>query len=286
MDSELVCKPKLDVVFKAIFTENPDLLSDFLSLVFETEISELHIINNDLLPEQFDEKFSRLDILIKTANGEKINVELQNSNEGNFKERSVFYCSKLYTSDLHSGKNYGEIAKTVCINILQFELFKGENYRSTVYPIIKETGEILTDRWKIIFFETPKLPDDLEKLKLTHNRLAYWLTFFTVATEEALQNMENLNDNQIKKAASVVRHMNADERMREIARTREDARLTERLSLAEAEQRGIALGEQRGIALGKKANSIDIAKALLAKKISLDIISSATGLSSSELLSL
>ncbi|MDR0903247.1 MAG: Rpn family recombination-promoting nuclease/putative transposase [Ruminococcus sp.] len=279
---ELVCKPKLDVVFKAIFTENPDLLADFVGLALETEIEDLQILNNDILPESYNEKFSRLDILVKTKGGEKINVELQNSNKGNFKERSVFYCSKLYTSDLQSGKDYSEIAKTVCINILQFNLFDSENYRSTVLPIIKETGETLTDRWKIIFFETPKFPEDIESLKVTKNRLGYWLTFFSVGTEEALVNVDNLNDKEIKKAVSVVRHMNADERMREIARNREDAWLAEKLSLAEAKKEGITTG----IELGEQNTMLRVAKNMLTERIAIDVIEKVTGLTQNELLSL
>ncbi|MDR0903670.1 MAG: Rpn family recombination-promoting nuclease/putative transposase [Ruminococcus sp.] len=271
---ELVCKPKLDVVFKTIFTENQDLLKDFVSLALETEIEELFVINNDMLPENYNEKFSRLDILVKTKGGEKINVELQNSNQGNFKERSALYCSKLYTSDLHSGKDYNEIAKTVCINILQFSLFESENYRSTVFPIIKETGEILTNRWKIIFFETTKFPEDIETLKVSKNRLGYWLTFFTVGTEEALVNVDNLNDTQIKKAVSVVRHMNADERMRELARNREDAWLNECLSLAEARREG------------EQNTMLKVARNMLTQNISIDVIEKVTGLSKNELSSL
>jgi predicted transposase/invertase (TIGR01784 family) len=138
MADTLVCKPSLDVVFKTLFTENPDLLRDFLTLVLETEIDSMDIINPDLIPEQFNEKFARLDLVIKTKNNDKINVELQNRDEGNYKERSVYNCSKLFTTELIKGTDYSEIRNTICINIMQFPLFESENYRSTVYPIIQE----------------------------------------------------------------------------------------------------------------------------------------------------
>jgi predicted transposase/invertase (TIGR01784 family) len=253
----LVCKPSLDVVFKAIFVQNPDLLEDFLSLVLETKINHMQILNGEISPTGYDEKFARLDILIKTDNGEKINVELQNSNEGNFRDRSVYYCSKLFSGDLKSGKNYSELAKTICINILQFPLFKGDNYRSTVFPIVKETGEIVTENFEIIYFETPKLPEEYR------NHCEQWLKFFTVKTEEALTYMENTDYNPIAKAASVVRHMNADDRMRELARIREDRYVNEQLALGEAIQKGIAqgisIGKQEGITIGE-ARGITIGK--------------------------
>lgn len=81
-------------------------------------------------------------------------------------------------------------------------------------------------------------------------------------------------------------YLNADERMREIARNREDAWLTEMLSLAEATKKGLAEGKTIGIAEGEQKKAREVAKALIAKKIAFDIISSVTGLSQSELLSL
>jgi predicted transposase/invertase (TIGR01784 family) len=254
MSEELICKPSLDIVFKKLFTENPDLLKDFLNLALETDISELTLLdtdekdftylNNELLPDTYSAKLSRLDILLKTTDGEKINVEMQNRDQGNFKERSVYYCSKLFTMDLKSGKNYSEVARTVCINILQFPLFESDNYKSTVFPTIQETGEVITDKWEIIYFETTKLPEEIT------SRLERWLKFFTVDTEEALFNMERTNDTAIKKAAITVRHLEGDECMREIIRRREDAQFLERSIRYEGYKDGKMQGIQQGMKKG------------------------------------
>jgi predicted transposase/invertase (TIGR01784 family) len=234
---ELVCKPSLDVVFKKLFTENTELLKDFLSLALETEIQDLDIVNTELLPEQFDEKFSRLDISLTAKDGEKINVELQNEDKGNFKERSLFYCSKLFAKDFYVGKDYRAIPRTVCINILQFPLFKGDNYRSTVFPIIKETGETISEKWEIIYFETPKLPAEIT------NRMELWLKFFTVDTEEELEEMENTGDSMIRTATIRVRHMDADEQMREKARARFESQMTAQFIRNEALLEGYEKGK-------------------------------------------
>jgi predicted transposase/invertase (TIGR01784 family) len=61
------------------------------------------------------------------------------------------------------------------------------------------------------------------------DRMELWLKFFTVDTEEALLDMEKTNDTAILKASIAVKKMNADERMRELARVREKAQLTQRL---------------------------------------------------------
>jgi predicted transposase/invertase (TIGR01784 family) len=266
--AELVCKPKLDVVFKTLFAENTDLLRDFLTLVFETEIDIMEIMNPEMFPEQFDEKFAKLDLVIKTKNGDKINVELQNRNMGNYKERSVFNCSKLFTLGFMSGTDYSTIPNTVCINILQFSLFEGSDYRKTIFPTVQETGEVATKRWQIICFETPKLPNEIK------NRLELWLQFFTISTEEALINMEATNDQPIKKAVDFVRKMNADDRAREIARTREDAWLTE------------CLVRNEGRMEGRIEQAFDIARNMISLKLPIDIVIKSTGLSPTDIAAL
>jgi predicted transposase/invertase (TIGR01784 family) len=286
MSEELVCKPSLDVVFKKLFTDNTDLLKDFLNLALETDISELTLLDTDekdftfmsteLLPETYSEKLSRLDILLKTKDGEKINVEMQNRDQGDFKERSVYYCSKLFTMDLKSGKSYSEVAKTVCINILQFPLFEGANYKSTVYPTIQETNEVITDKWEIIYFETPKLPGEIS------TRLERWLKFFTVNTEEGLNTMERMNDTAIKKAAITVRHLEGDEKMREIIRRREDAQFLERsiryAGYKDGEKQGLQKGLQQGLQQGEKQGKLATARNMLLGKIPPADIQKFTGL--------
>jgi predicted transposase/invertase (TIGR01784 family) len=261
MENKLVCRPGLDVVFKKLFTDNTDLLKDFLSLALGMEISELTFLNTELLPEAFDEKFSRMDILLKTAAGTKINVELQNADKNNFKERSVFYCSKLFGMNFNAGSNYYDIPKTVCVNILQFKMFDSENYRSTVFPIIRETGEIITHKWEILYFETPKLPADIS------NRMELWLKFFTVDTEEALLDMERTNDTAILKASMAVKKMNSDERMREVARMRDDAKANEYFAMIAA----------------RRDERMDIARSLIGMDMSDDDVAHVTKLPISEI---
>jgi predicted transposase/invertase (TIGR01784 family) len=108
MDEELIVKPRIDVIFKMLFVENIDLLKGFLSAALEMpieEFAEIIIVNPDLTPDSFGEKFARLDIIVTQPDGTKFNVELQNKDEHNYKERSVFNCSKLYTRDVKAGMN-------------------------------------------------------------------------------------------------------------------------------------------------------------------------------------
>ena len=79
-----IAKPKLDFVFKKIFGDanNSDLLIDFLSSVLDVptdRIQGIEIIDNEIIPDTVEKKFSRLDLLL-LVNNEYINIEIQVNN--------------------------------------------------------------------------------------------------------------------------------------------------------------------------------------------------------------
>lgn len=68
-----------DVMFKALFTQNPDLLKDFLESTLDLPsktIKSLKFINSEMLPIYYSGKLTRLDILVETEE-RTINVEIQ-----------------------------------------------------------------------------------------------------------------------------------------------------------------------------------------------------------------
>jgi predicted transposase/invertase (TIGR01784 family) len=272
LNEELVVKPKIDVVFKTLFVEHTDLLIDFLSYALRMpteEIADIVITNPELIPDTYGEKFAQLDLVLTQPNGTKINVEIQNGDKGDYKERSVFNCSKMYTKDVNVGDIYKDIPKTVCINIVQFDLFKDSECVCTVFPTIQETGEIVTDKWEIIYFQTPKIPTD------ESGGLWDWIKLFTITTEGELETMENVKTMGVKRAAGFIRQMNADDRMKEIARLREKARMAEASAYRKAQKAGFEEGEQSTL--------LKTATNLLSLNVPIDVIVKATGLSEKEI---
>jgi predicted transposase/invertase (TIGR01784 family) len=165
-----------------------------------------------------------------------------------------------------AGDEYKAIPKTICINILQFKLFKNDRWRCTVYPIIEETGEVVTPKWEIIYFQTPFLPKDKS------SSLIEWLTFFTLETKSELTLMKEYSENRtVHKALEVVEMMNNFGRLKEIARAREEAHFNEWWQLGSAKQAGIEIGEAN--------RNFEIAKNLASLGVSLELIMKATGLS-------
>ncbi|MCL1912507.1 MAG: Rpn family recombination-promoting nuclease/putative transposase [Eubacteriaceae bacterium] len=71
----------------------------------EDAIDEIAVVNPEILPELIESKFCRLDNNM-VASGQNVDLELQVADEGNFKERAMFYISKILIESLKSVKDY------------------------------------------------------------------------------------------------------------------------------------------------------------------------------------
>lgn len=240
---EKIAKPKLDLVFKKLFgdVENVDLLTDFLSSVLDIPISDIidvSIIDNEIVPDALDNKFSRLDLLLQTSRS-YINIEIQVNNYGDYKERALYYWSKVYSKQLGKGQGYSELQPTISINIIDFNLFDDSQEPHSVFEIMERNRQTLfSDKLRIDFLELPKA-----KQYKNQSRLKNWLDFLNVTTEEGLEMLEN-NSEAIKKAVAVVKKMSADERLLYEIEKREERLLEERSALLNAERNGIAKGKE------------------------------------------
>lgn len=95
MNQNKIIKLKLDVIFKAMFgtQENEEVLANFLSKLLEIpreSIKKIIMDNVELIPENFADKFSRVDLKMQ-VDDKIVNVELQVNNEPDFTERTLYY---------------------------------------------------------------------------------------------------------------------------------------------------------------------------------------------------
>lgn len=169
-----IVKPKLDIVFKSLFTKDMEMLKAFVGDLLEIErgkIQSVTVINPNILSEDADGKQSQLDLSM-LVDDKIVNVEIQLSNKGNFIERSLYYWAKLYSNQLKSGEPYEELKRTITINILDFNLFKGnDNAYSSFSLREKERNELLTDKCSINFFELLKVGKEIDKDNLKQRRI-------------------------------------------------------------------------------------------------------------------
>lgn len=243
-----VISAKLDIIFKKIFSleENEDLLHDFLASLLEipyNSIQRIDVLNSDVLPETAEGKFSRMDLKLLVDN-RLINVEMQISAKSDFKDRVLYYWSKMYSNELKSGEEYGELKQSISINIINFNMFDCAEFHSHFKLLEANRHETLTDKCSIHFFELKKINKNVNK----NNRMELWLQLINAESEEELAMLQETNVPVIQKAVMVIHKMSADEKMQEIARMREKALHDEASALKGAREEGAANREAEIIA--------------------------------------
>lgn len=246
---EKIVMLKLDIIFKRVFgnEKNTEIITGFISDMLDIpreKITKVVIKNVELPPEEIDQKFSRLDLNLY-VDGRKINIEMQVNKEAAYKERTLFYWAKLYSEDLDSGADYSTLSETICVNIINFNLFECDNYHSHFMLKEKERDEVMTDKLAIHFFELKKVG----KFK-KNKRMEDWLTLINAETEGDLMAIQQSTSiPEIQKTIVILREMSADEQIREEARRREKRLHDEATALNHARKEGKAEGkiEERNI---------------------------------------
>lgn len=223
---------------KSAFTTG--LLIGTLGIPYDS-IENLVVLNSEIMPDSITEKYSRMDIRMK-ANGRLINVEMQIKDEGDYKDRSLYYLSKLYSGQLKSGDVYGSLNQCISINIINFNLFDCEEYHSSFSMREDSRNEQLTDKFTAHYFELKKIGKNIDK----NNKQELWLRLINAETEDELDMLQQTGVKQIQDAVVVLHKMSADEKTRELAEMREKALHIEATEKAHARAEGEAIGLKEG----------------------------------------
>ena len=238
-DEGYFVKLKLDVVFKRIFGEQRNLdltkglISDLLGIPRDN-IQKVEILNVELPPERWRQKFNRLDLRLQ-VDDRIVNVELQVRGEKHFRERSLFYWSRIYTQDLKEGEKYKKLKQTICVNILDFNLFDDEDdYHTPVRVTYGKRKRLFTKKFAIHVFE-------LKKLKRFQRGLPKedWLRLINVGSKEELMAIiESTTIPEVRDAGLILLDFQADERVRQEAWYREKQMRDEASQIGDAYEEG------------------------------------------------
>ena len=185
--------PKMDFVFKRIFgNENhPNVLISFLNAVLNPvdPIKSVRLKDTTIEKSHLEDKYSRLDVKAMTNKGEHINIEIQLKDEYNMIKRSLYYWSKLYEGQLENGENYQKLSRTICINLLDFNLLNHDKFHSAYRLKDCETNEELTDVMELHFIEFKKMKN-VKRVEEVKNKLEAWLYFINQPDSELVQELE------------------------------------------------------------------------------------------------
>jgi predicted transposase/invertase (TIGR01784 family) len=263
---------KTDTLFKMLFVKHTDLLKQLVSELLEIRlesIGEFHITNPEMPPESLGDKFCRLDILM-TVNGQRVDLEIQVKNEGDYPERTLFNWARVYSTALPAGGDYINLPRTVIINIINFDLFGCEEYYSEFQALEVTRHTPLTDKMSLYFFELNKLPEEVT----AGDMRLLWLWLFKADTEEELAKIESMEVPVMEQAIQAYHQITADSEFREMERLRERARHDEASALRHARDEGKAEGK----AEGKTESTLEIARKMKNAGRPLSEITEFTGL--------
>jgi len=164
------------------------------------------------------------------VDGQKVDLEIQVNNEGDYPDRSLYYWAREFSTGLSEGDKYSELPRTIIISIVAFKLFDCEEYHSEFAPLEVERHTPLTDKMSLHYYELPKLPDSIS----ADNNRELWLKLFKAETEDELANIEALGVPIMSEAVTAYRRVVTSSELREIERLRHRAHHDEMSALGNA----------------------------------------------------
>ena len=237
--------------------------------------------NIHILGRYPEEKLGILDLKATLDNGTICNVEIQLADNKDTAERFLYYWSRIYSSQLIKGEDYGKINKVIGIIIIDYEFNKTRKIEdlSTKWKIreVSKGEEIeLTDVFELYIIELPKAKRILEKD--ASNKLAQWMLFLNNPNEKEVAKIMNENK-EIKEAMNELEEMSKDKELRRVAELREKAIRDEKNGLRHAREDGLREGIKEGI---EKTNR-EVAKKMKEKHIPIETIVEITKLTKEEI---
>lgn len=141
---------------------NFGILEGFLSELLKEDIKIVEILESESNQETAEDKFNRVDVLVKDAKEDLIIIEVQNSYAIDYFQRILYGISKAVTEHIGLGESYSKVKRVISVNIAYFELGHGNDYvyrgkTSFVGIHTKEVLGLTTAQQK--FFKKEKVED-------------------------------------------------------------------------------------------------------------------------------
>jgi predicted transposase/invertase (TIGR01784 family) len=297
--------PRSDLVFKKIFGEHANLLVSFLNSMLPLPPDGLIVSLSYLPTEQIPQlplfKRTIVDVKCTDQQGRIFITEMQLSWTTHFMKRLLFGASRAYVNQLERGEEYEYLKPVYGLGLLSenFDHESSEFYHHYQMVNVQKPERELKGL-ELIFVELPKFkPTSHAERKLQ----ILWLRFLSevneksrdidpalLAVPEIRKAVELSEEAAYTKADLEAYHTYWDwvssEKTLFSGRFREGEEVGEKRGL----EKGLELGEKKGLELGEKKGKAEekilIAKSLLAQKVAIPIIASATSLSEAEIVGL
>ena len=272
-----------DRAFKEVFLNpnNSDLLKALLEFILKIKIDKLEIKKTELLSGNVNIKDKRVDAIVHTGN-KKIEIEINSQNKNYLHTRSTAYICNIYQSNASVGDTYNEDTDIIQVN-LTWGLGKN-NDEMKIYKIMNEKGELYVKNF--IIYEINM--DYYDKIWYSKNKEEIKKNQYMIMLDLDKKELENMQkDKIVDKYITKVTIVNDDPEFQKYMSEEEDKRKIQNSLLSEAKEEGISQGYTSGIndgiSKGENKKSIEIAKNMLNKNMSIEDISDITCLSIEEI---
>lgn len=271
---------KNDSLFKWIFgqEENKDILALFLSDVTGVQITpeELTHIKIEYSPDIKEGRTIMMDIQVGSSKThDKMNIEMQLQNQGDIDRRILYHWGKAYTSELKEGQHFKELSKQIIILIADFKIFDWQDpkkFHGVFHVREKDEMTLFSEVLEIHVLELPKARDIDDDLLA--NPITKWMLYFNNAVGDIMQQIA-YKEPILQKAITLEEIFLQDDAKRR------GYDLSEKLRRDNIEQ--LIYAEDKGREEGREEEKIEIARNLLAEKMSIEFVSKITGLSLEDL---
>ena len=261
-DEKITVKLTNNYAFQKIF-KNTKIVKGFLMALLdlkEYEIKKIEITDPFTLGKNNEEKEGILDIKLILNQNRKINIEMQNTYQDDWTERSLFYNCRMFTDGFQKGHPYGELPPCIHVGILSFNQMISPNYYHKISLMDEKTKEIYSRKFQFHMLELKKLENVKEKQK--RKPLYQWAKLIAAQTWEDLE-QESKGNKYMERALEEMIKISQDEKERYLY-LREEMAESNRVSQIQSAQR---IGHEKGRVEGKKEGEILKLISLAQKKI-------------------
>ena len=145
--------PKLDIVFCMLFGEarNRALLISLLNAVLRpaVPIEEVEVIHAQPERTAVDDKAIALDVRVRLANREQIDVEMQSQWREAQRERKLYYWARLYAGQLNRGQDYISLRRCVVVAITNYGELEERRFHSVFRLRSDSSAAVLSDHFEL-----------------------------------------------------------------------------------------------------------------------------------------
>ena len=104
------------------------ILEGFLSELLFEDVTILEVLESESNKETQKDKYNRVDLKARDAQGRIVLIEIQYDREMDFMYRMLYATSKAVTEHIYEGDPYSDISKVISVNILYFDFGDGDDY--------------------------------------------------------------------------------------------------------------------------------------------------------------